>query len=146
MWMWGIDIKCKYMLLFLLKNLARSMTSLIISRCNLSGHWPWRCCLAQHNWWVSIFTSHERHNVWNHNMTHFQAENEWYIKAPHYWFSVKRIYGWPWVPSQKDTHIECVSISWSRHHVVIDGLVQDCSISSALAMGILQSCTEPSVF
>ena len=28
----------------------------------------------------------------------------------------------------------------------IDGLVQDCSIPSALAMGILQSCTEPSMY
>ena len=28
--------------------------------------------------------------------------------------------------------------------VHIDGLVQDCSISSALAMEILQSCTKPS--
>ena len=27
----------------------------------------------------------------------------------------------------------------------IDGLVQDCSISSALAMEILQSCTKPSI-
>ena len=28
----------------------------------------------------------------------------------------------------------------------IDGLVQDCSISSALAMEILQSCTKPSMY
>ena len=28
----------------------------------------------------------------------------------------------------------------------IDGLVQDCSISSALAMDILQSCTKPSIY
>ena len=28
----------------------------------------------------------------------------------------------------------------------IDGLVQDCSISSALAMEILQSCTKPSKY
>ena len=28
----------------------------------------------------------------------------------------------------------------------IDGLVQDCSISSVLAMEILQSCTRPSIF
>ena len=28
----------------------------------------------------------------------------------------------------------------------IDGLMQDCSISSALAMEILQSCTKPSIF
>ena len=28
----------------------------------------------------------------------------------------------------------------------IDGLVQDCSISSALAMKLLQSCTKPSVW
>ena len=28
----------------------------------------------------------------------------------------------------------------------IDGLVQDCSNSSALAMELLQSCTKPSIF
>ena len=28
----------------------------------------------------------------------------------------------------------------------IDGLVQDCSIASALAMEILQSCTKPSIY
>ena len=28
----------------------------------------------------------------------------------------------------------------------IDGLVQDCSIFSALAMEILQSCTKPSIY
>ena len=28
-------------------------------------------------------------------------------------------------------------------HLQIDGLVQDCSISSVIAMEILQSCTEP---
>ena len=27
----------------------------------------------------------------------------------------------------------------------IDGLVQDCVISSALAMGMLQTCTKPSI-
>ena len=30
-------------------------------------------------------------------------------------------------------------------HHYFDGLVQDCSISSALAMEILQSCTKPSI-
>ena len=30
--------------------------------------------------------------------------------------------------------------------VYIDGLVQDCSISSALAMEMLQSCTEPLIY
>ena len=29
---------------------------------------------------------------------------------------------------------------------LIDGLVHDCSISSALAMELLQSCTKPSIF
>ena len=28
----------------------------------------------------------------------------------------------------------------------VDGLVQDCNISSVLAMGILQSCTETSMY
>ena len=31
-------------------------------------------------------------------------------------------------------------------HCYIDGLVHDCSISSALAIEILQSCTKPSIF
>ena len=33
-----------------------------------------------------------------------------------------------------------------NHRKYIDGLVQNCSISSALAMEILQSCTEPSTW
>ena len=33
---------------------------------------------------------------------------------------------------------------WNKEY--IDGLVQDCSISSALALEILQSCTEPSIY
>ena len=38
-------------------------------------------------------------------------------------------------------------MSWSLHELhSIDDSVQDCSISSALAMEILQSCTEPSIF
>ena len=32
----------------------------------------------------------------------------------------------------------------ARVYIYIDDLVQDCSISSALAMRILQSCTKPS--
>ena len=32
-----------------------------------------------------------------------------------------------------------------RGDVHIDGLVQDCSNSSALAMELLQSCTKPSI-
>ena len=31
-------------------------------------------------------------------------------------------------------------------HVYIDGLVQDCSNSNALAMELLQSCTKPSMY
>ena len=39
-------------------------------------------------------------------------------------------------------------ISETAHMTVldIDGLVQDCSISSALAMEMLQSCTKPSIY
>ena len=31
-------------------------------------------------------------------------------------------------------------------HMYIDGLVQDCSNSSALAVELLQSCTKPSIY
>ena len=43
-------------------------------------------------------------------------------------------------------YIEWVGNQWfhtAPHY--IDGLVQDCSNSSALAMGLLQSCTNPSI-
>ena len=36
-------------------------------------------------------------------------------------------------------------ISYIATQVHVDGLAQDCSISSALAMEILQFCTEPSM-
>ena len=35
------------------------------------------------------------------------------------------------------------NITWGRYH--IDVLVQECGNSNALAMGLLQSCTEPSI-
>ena len=38
---------------------------------------------------------------------------------------------------------------WYMHtsiYAYIDGLVQDCSNSSALAMELLQSCTKPSIY
>ena len=38
---------------------------------------------------------------------------------------------------------ECLSVVWLYNH--IDGTVQDCSISIANAMEILQSCTKPSI-
>ena len=37
-------------------------------------------------------------------------------------------------------------ISYIATQVHVDGLAQDCSISSALAMEILQFCTKPSMF
>ena len=40
-------------------------------------------------------------------------------------------------------NIRCVSHKEITH---IDGLVEDCSISSALAVEILQSCTKPSIY
>ena len=43
----------------------------------------------------------------------------------------------------------CVQVltCWGRvMHTYIDGLVQDCSNSSALAMELLQSCTKPSIY
>ena len=53
-------------------------------------------------------------------------------------FWSKNFWGWP---NQYHSFLHCLAIS--NHD--IDGLVQDCSISSALAMEILQSCTKPSI-
>ena len=65
-------------------------------------------------------------------------------------------------PAQRASNAENFSI-WLRHHVLVllwllyeflcihqmhlhvNGLVQDCGISSSLAMEILQSCTKPSI-
>ena len=39
----------------------------------------------------------------------------------------------------------CLPIIYSHCIAYIDGLVQDCSNSSVLAMELLQSCTKPSI-
>ena len=48
-------------------------------------------------------------------------------------------------PSQRASNAESVSMSQHHHDTKLDinGLVQDCSNSSALAMELLQSCTKP---
>ena len=41
------------------------------------------------------------------------------------------------------------TLEWPQAYIkplIYDGLVQDCSISIALAMEILQSCTKPSIY
>ena len=68
---------------------------------------------------------------------------------------------WLWMKAQK------LRLRWQKHHIVaanrgvgfceyvytftpywkhIDGLVQDCSNSSAYALELLQSCTKPSIY
>ena len=37
-----------------------------------------------------------------------------------------------------------MAFNWSSHY--LNGLVQDCSDSSALALELLQSCTKPSIW
>ena len=44
--------------------------------------------------------------------------------------------------SPADCNVFINLVCWSMH---IHGLVQDCSVSSALAMGLLHSCTKPSI-
>ena len=51
-----------------------------------------------------------------------------------------------WVSSQCFMLTDPMHITnWNKINYHIDGLVQDCSISSAFAMEILQSCTKPSI-
>ena len=53
-----------------------------------------------------------------------------------------------WSPTYTNTSpgIASTYIIISYHHYHIDGLVQDCSNSNALAMELLQSCTKPSIY
>ena len=60
--------------------------------------------------------------------------------------NVPGIIWWPPVSEKKNVIFNlCSTISYKIHRC-INGLVQDCNISSALAMEILQSCTNPSIF
>ena len=49
---------------------------------------------------------------------------------------------------QQNKAPQTVHILWDELniHRYIEGLVQDCSNSSALAMELLQSCTNPSIY
>ena len=49
------------------------------------------------------------------------------------------------LPMNADQEMEAIT-NWSQWwQIYLDGLVQDCSDSSVLAMELLQSCTEPSI-
>ena len=49
---------------------------------------------------------------------------------------------WTWLLR----HPKYLSLMWAMFFYHINGLVQDCSISIAKALEILQSCTKPSIF
>ena len=61
--------------------------------------------------------------------------NHWSIAAKFYWWWTTRA-------------LSTFSNLYNQHkwYLNIDGLVQDCSLSGALAMKLLQSCTKPSVY
>ena len=42
--------------------------------------------------------------------------------------------------------LDVLRIHYNEYISYINGLVQDCSNSSALAMELLQSCTKPSIY
>ena len=61
------------------------------------------------------------------------------------WHSTRWCWSWPnnsRVSDQNQADIQTTTLGLI--HIQIDGLVQDCSNSSALAMELLQSCTKPS--
>ena len=88
----------------------------------------------------------------------FQCEGHWIEHGSGPWFSIKMssyqhrkshcgdktiirlVVHWT-IKNKQD--LNNIPISFKKTY--IDGLVQDCSISSALAMEILQSCTKPSI-
>ena len=54
---------------------------------------------------------------------------------------------WFMSPNFTEILFQTLSIVITKYSVsYIDGLVQDCSNSSALALGLLQSCTQPSIW
>ena len=49
-----------------------------------------------------------------------------------------------YIVQYNNRHATDLSIKKTKTRVQFDGLVEDCSISSVIAIEILQSCTEPS--
>ena len=103
------------------------------------------------------------------NVTHFYIEKKNDIKCWHIILTAVNMMQFHYI---NDKAVNCLKHIWNRHPIAhlwgramgclfckfkvwsnhlwklqhdIDGLVQDCSISSALAMEILQSCTKPSI-
>ena len=68
----------------------------------------------------------------------------WHTYWHEFWMSHKQRQ--QWVSQQWSlVSIRQVTMYTAWHWEYIDGLVQDCSNSSALAMELLQSCTKPSI-
>ena len=117
----------------------------IISSCQ-----PLKCLLESLIWWQRHHQSTDPDNkVHGANM-----EPTWVLPAPDgphepcylgsYWPPVLKIHLYilqhKWLATGKCFHV--MTSSWFCTSL-IDGLVQDCSNSSVLAMELLQSCTKP---
>ena len=106
------------------------VTGLCAGNSPVTGDFPAQRASNAEN--VSIWWRHHAFSVMmscQPRILSFCLNNKFCIKAGT--FSVPRC-----LPSNQD------DVGWLEH---IDGLVQDCSISSVLAMEILQSCTKPSI-
>ena len=101
-------------------------------------------------------TSHERHGVSNHRQLDClflqQLVNQHQLtKDPYYWLFGNTSVDCP----HKGSVMRKAYMDWLNRSTVIcylwkstghiEGLVQDCSNSSTLAMELLQSCTKPSI-
>ena len=72
------------------------------------------------------------------NYINFRIEEKepWINKTEALWFSLR-------IKGRKSHLVDAVMSHYHMVHNDIDGLVQDCSNSSALAVELLQFCTKP---
>ena len=99
------------------------------------GHW-FNCKETASSLAVVALLHWATHLVFNTKLT-------WHIAYPSLLMNMSFLLGWPQFQQLGMTLVEISQHAYTS--LYNDGLVQDCSISSALAMEILQSCTKSSI-
>ena len=108
---------------------------------------PWHSC--------PICPQNKNKNIFCHSLAlpiylrfiHWQRDNHMIVPAKQPWKILKKNYShWRAIYYWFDQIKNNTNQNMTMHGVNFDGLVQNCSISIACALEILQSCTKPSIW
>ena len=99
-------------------------------------------------WYISSYIFFQLYHIWQEATFEYALNKDPQVVAP---YSEDKtpccptLQWWKWSDNKNLETSLCICITCKFTETYINDLVQDCSISTALAMEILQSCSKPSI-